>query len=405
MRTILHINNSICSSLEQLRYFFSMELVPETPLYEDLLTLQRDGELTRWLAEGNTEEEKILARKINDLSLSTPNSELMEQLVKIFIKEDKLIRSSLYDYVDMVNVLLIDNERTVATIDSQNRDEILIEKKQLSSALVSIEMKVKKVDNELFDFRVTNKKNGHSEENRLSIEGLKHGTEISVRLPFPPVDYDSNEIEIISNSDCICHFNLFVVKSEKAYANLEDYRALRLGNIRLGLTTANDFHSEDNGKTCFKGANLIFHDGLLSEISAVKGTEAFRSLLVLLLNKEDTDEYAFFQIYNILMNKGFIPGKSSLKLKVVSKAFDTIIRPSSIMTRALFPYLSLAREAAANIVKGYEDSAIYKDELRKETNDYVCVLDFYSDKCTGYDDVDHARYKSGTLKSITIHKK
>lgn len=405
MRTILHINNSICSSLEQLRDFFSMELVPETPLYEDLLTLQRDGELSRWLADGNTEEEKILARKINDLSLSTPNSELMEQLVKIFIKEDKLIKFSLYDYVDIVNVSLINNERTVVTIDSQNREEILIEKKQLSTTLVSIEMKVKKVDNELLDFRVINKKNGYYEEEQLSLEGLKHGAVINVRLSFPSVEYNFNEIDIISNSECICHFTLFVVKSEKAYTNLEDYRALRLGKVRLGLTTAKDFQCEDNGKTSYKGANLLFHDGLLSEISAVKGTEAFHSLLVLLLKKEDADDYAFFQIHNILNNIGFKPGKSSLKLNVVSQAFDTIIRPSSIMTKALFPYLSLAREAAANIVKGYENSATYKDELIKETNDYVCILEFYSSECTGYDKVDNARYKSGTLKSITVYKK
>ncbi len=405
MRTLLYINDTICSSIEQLRNLFSKELSPDTPIYEDLLTLQRDGELAQWLAEGNTEEEKALANKVNQLSKSTPNSELIKQLTKIFVEEGKIIKPSFSTYIDILKVSLINSKRKLEIKDSDSRDEILVEKEELSASVVSLELKIKKVDNELLPFKLIENKSGHYEEKQLSLEGLKHGTVISVSLPFPSIDYDFHEMEIISISERICRFNLFVIKSEKAYVKFDDYKAFRLDKVRLGLTTAKDFQCEDNGTANYKGASLIFHNGFLSGIKTVKGTEAFHSLIVLLLKKEDADNYGFYQIYDILINMGFKPGKSSLKLNVVSQAFESIIRPSSIMTRGLFSHLSLARDVAANIVKASDNSATYKDELIKETGEYICTLNFYSGNCSGYDKIDNARYKSGTLEEITVYKK
>lgn len=113
MRTILHINNSICSSLEQLRSFFSMDLTPETQLYEDLLTLQRDGELALWLAESGLEEEVKLSKALMNLPEDLCNSEIIANMKQIFVGVEQRVQKphfSSYFELKQIRCLTEDSE-------------------------------------------------------------------------------------------------------------------------------------------------------------------------------------------------------------------------------------------------------------------------------------------------------
>ena len=51
MATILFINNEHCTSVDQLKEYFSMELTPESDIYADLLDYGRHGDIAKWLHE------------------------------------------------------------------------------------------------------------------------------------------------------------------------------------------------------------------------------------------------------------------------------------------------------------------------------------------------------------------
>ena len=114
MRNLLYINDSYCLSLDQLRSFFSMELIPGTPLYEDLLRAQRDGELVRWLAEGSSDEENELSKMLNSLSHDIPNSELMEKIKHIFVGETLTIQKPHFSsYIEIQKVRCVVNGNVI----------------------------------------------------------------------------------------------------------------------------------------------------------------------------------------------------------------------------------------------------------------------------------------------------
>ena len=105
MKALLHINDSICSSLGQLRDIVSEILSPDTPLYEDLLTLQRDGMLAKWLAEGVTDDEKELSKMLNILPNDLPNSELMSKIKHILVGEALTVQKNHFSsYIELQQI-------------------------------------------------------------------------------------------------------------------------------------------------------------------------------------------------------------------------------------------------------------------------------------------------------------
>ena len=53
MAIILYINNEHCTSVNQLKDYFSMNLTPENDIYADLLDYGRHGDISQWLREKN----------------------------------------------------------------------------------------------------------------------------------------------------------------------------------------------------------------------------------------------------------------------------------------------------------------------------------------------------------------
>lgn len=117
MRKILFINDDICCSLEQLRDIFSDALVPGTTLYEDLLTLQRDGELARWLSEGDSEDEIKISKMLNDLPIDISNSELVNRLKKIFVgNAQKIQKPHFSNYIKLQQIRCLANDSAVELV-------------------------------------------------------------------------------------------------------------------------------------------------------------------------------------------------------------------------------------------------------------------------------------------------
>lgn len=117
MRKILFINDDICCSLEQLRDIFSDALVPGSTLYEDLLTLQRDGELARWLSEGDSEDEIKISKMLNDLPVDISNSDLVNRLKKIFVgNAQKIQKPHFSNYIELQQIRCMVNDSVVELV-------------------------------------------------------------------------------------------------------------------------------------------------------------------------------------------------------------------------------------------------------------------------------------------------
>ena len=83
-KTILYINNEYCLTLEQLKGYFAKPLQPDSSLYNELLTLQSDGLLAKWLGGSSDEEDLRLARELEALPSGMTDSPLMSELKRIF---------------------------------------------------------------------------------------------------------------------------------------------------------------------------------------------------------------------------------------------------------------------------------------------------------------------------------
>lgn len=85
-KTILYINNEYCLSLKQLKAYFAKPLLPESSLFTELLTLQSDGLLAKWLGESGDEHELQLARELDAIPprMADSDTDLMNELKRIF---------------------------------------------------------------------------------------------------------------------------------------------------------------------------------------------------------------------------------------------------------------------------------------------------------------------------------
>lgn len=103
-KTKLYINDEYCLSLEQLKGYFAQEIKPETRLYDELLDLQRDGTLAKWLAEGG-DKEKALSTEVEQLMDCSSDIELMNQLVKVFTGESgNIAKPRVFDYLEFKGI-------------------------------------------------------------------------------------------------------------------------------------------------------------------------------------------------------------------------------------------------------------------------------------------------------------
>ena len=68
---ILYINNEHCTSVDQLKEYFSMDLTPESDIYADLLDYGRHGDIAEWLCEM---VEPDLASRVKSIALDLSDS-------------------------------------------------------------------------------------------------------------------------------------------------------------------------------------------------------------------------------------------------------------------------------------------------------------------------------------------
>ncbi|MBQ0057512.1 MAG: hypothetical protein KBT20_07640, partial [Bacteroidales bacterium] len=61
----LYINNEHCSTVEQLKGYFKLDLTPDSDIYADLLDYGRHGDIAEWLREMDEAE---LASKVESIS-------------------------------------------------------------------------------------------------------------------------------------------------------------------------------------------------------------------------------------------------------------------------------------------------------------------------------------------------
>ena len=103
MSSILYIGNDYCRTLEQLQEYFHRISSDEDSLYNELLTLQRDGLIVQWLQEGS-ETEKMLAKRIKKLPTNLTNKDEMEKLAEILINKNKNFNVNFHSYLELKKV-------------------------------------------------------------------------------------------------------------------------------------------------------------------------------------------------------------------------------------------------------------------------------------------------------------
>ena len=77
MAIILYINNEHCTSVGQLKDYFSMNLTPENDIYVDLLDYGRHGDISKWLRE---KDEADIASSVDAIDTSLSDSAFYAKL-------------------------------------------------------------------------------------------------------------------------------------------------------------------------------------------------------------------------------------------------------------------------------------------------------------------------------------
>lgn len=74
---VLYINNEHCSSVDQIKRYFTEDLTPDSEIYADLQDYGRHGDIAVWLREMDEPE---LANKVESISSDLSDSEFFKEL-------------------------------------------------------------------------------------------------------------------------------------------------------------------------------------------------------------------------------------------------------------------------------------------------------------------------------------
>lgn len=211
MRTVLFIENSVCSDLEQLKEYFENSLSPSSPIYEELLTLYRDGVLTDWLSEGKTEDEKRLTAILRSIPDNLSNSNLMEQLVYAFTNSNvHLEKPSFSSFVDFEHLSMkVDGSRSEI-----GNETIKIEKGQIAESAIIIEAKVIKVDNEIFIVKVLDTDTELFSNTEIQLDNCFVGEKVTIQMPLPVMEKGLHHLLIMNGMETLCSFSVEVSLNE-----------------------------------------------------------------------------------------------------------------------------------------------------------------------------------------------
>lgn len=158
MSSILYIGNDYCYTLEQLQDYFRHISSDQDVLYNELLTLQRDGLIVQWLEEG-TETEKALAKRIKGLTKNLTNKEVMENLAEILTNKNKNFNVNFLSYLELKEVtyaLTEFKQMDVAFKSIRNGDVINMKEEHLNGTMhLRLKFKILKREKESFNLKAT----------------------------------------------------------------------------------------------------------------------------------------------------------------------------------------------------------------------------------------------------------
>lgn len=122
-KTILYINDEYCLSLEQLKGYFAKPLVSGSKVYNELLTLQHDGLLAKWLSEGDSEGEKLMAQELEELSSDLTDTPLMNELKLIFTgSEEGFVKPNPSQFLELTGIKCFINDRKIPLFEGNRRE-------------------------------------------------------------------------------------------------------------------------------------------------------------------------------------------------------------------------------------------------------------------------------------------
>ena len=249
MSSILYIGKDYCRTLEQLQGCFRQISSDQDSLYDELLTLQRDGLLAQWLEEGS-ETECTLAGKIRNLSLELADKDLMEQLAEILTNQSTFYNVNILSYLELEEVICAFAESSSAKrINKKISQEkpLTIEKKYLQKSMrLEFVFKVIKSAKERFHLKATlstSEKTVVDKDTSLCLHNESVGKKITICIELPIAQLsrllDSYLLEIKNESQVL--FSTWVVTREPDVFTVNDveFKMIRVegGRFQMGSST------------------------------------------------------------------------------------------------------------------------------------------------------------------------
>lgn len=259
MNSILYIGNDYCHTLEQLQDCFRHISSDQDSLYNELLTLQRDGLIAQWLEEG-TEKEKTLAKQINHLPTELTNKELMEKMAEILTNRNTSYDINLSSYIELkdVSYALHDSLSTEPIFKVINRGEDLnIKEKDLKGTLqLQMTFKIIKPEKETFRLNALlslQQKTTHKAAADLCLNNEPIGKEKVIRWNIPihllKKEYGSYKLEVKSGGQLLFYAKLSLDIPDVFTVNGVQFKMIKVeGGIFLMGSPGNDQDAYGNEK-------------------------------------------------------------------------------------------------------------------------------------------------------------
>ena len=237
MSSILYIGNDYCYTLEQLQDYFRHISSDQDVLYNELLTLQRDGLIVQWLEEG-TETEKALAKRIKGLTKNLTNKEVMENLAEILTNKNKNFNVNFLSYLELKEVtyaLTEFKQMDVAFKSIRNGDVIYMMEEHLNGTMhLRLKFKILKREKESFNLKATlslHQQVIHEETSCLDLNNELSGKERLLDFCIPAhklqKGVDAYMLEVKSESQ--------VLFSAKVSLGIPDIFTLTLNGVRFKM--------------------------------------------------------------------------------------------------------------------------------------------------------------------------
>lgn len=220
MNSILYIGNDYCHTLEQLQDCFRHISSVQDSLYNELLTLQRDGLIAQWLEEG-TEKERTLAKQIKNLPTELTNKELMEKMTEILTNRNTSYDINLSSYLELkdVSYALLDSLSAKPIFKKISNGEVLNIKEEDLKGTLQLQMTFKIIKPEKETFRLNallslQQKTTHKATADLCLNNEPIGKEKVIRWNIPThllkKEDDSYMLEVKSGGQMLFYAKLWL---------------------------------------------------------------------------------------------------------------------------------------------------------------------------------------------------